>query len=48
LVFAISDLLPKVIQELTDLPKNFPFLSDQVKEVLGKLEEIKNLKQNLA
>jgi hypothetical protein len=47
LVFAISDLLPKIIQELTDLPKSVPFLSNQVKDVLAKLEEIKNFKQDI-
>lgn len=50
LVFAISDLLPKVVQELTDLPQKFPFLSNQtqVKEILGKLEEVMNFKQNIS
>lgn len=47
LAYAISDLLPKIIQELSDLPKNFPFLSDQIKDLLSKLEEIKNFKQNI-
>lgn len=47
IVFAISDLLPKVIQELTDIPKSMPFLSNQIKDVLGKLEEIKDFKQDI-
>lgn len=47
IIFAISDLLPKIIQELTELPKSMPFLSNQVKEVLSKLEEIKTFKQDL-
>lgn len=47
LIFAISDLLPKIIQELTELPKSLPFLSTQVKDILSKLEEIKNFKQDI-
>jgi len=47
IIFALSDLLPKVIQELTDIPKSMPFLSNQVKDVLSKLEEIKNFKQDI-
>lgn len=47
IIFALSDLLPKIIKELSDLPKSVPFLSDQIKEILSKLEEIKNFKQDI-
>lgn len=47
LIFAISDILPKVIQELTGLTKSIPFLSSQVSDILKKLEEIKNFNQDI-
>lgn len=47
LVFAISDLIPKLISELSDLPKSMPFLSSQITDILTKLEEIKNFKQDI-
>ncbi|EKD66403.1 MAG: hypothetical protein ACD_49C00044G0005 [uncultured bacterium (gcode 4)] len=47
IIFAISDLLPKIIQELTDLPRSMPFLATQVKEVLQKLQELMSFKQNI-
>ncbi|MCK9273021.1 AI-2E family transporter [Candidatus Gracilibacteria bacterium] len=47
IIFAISDLLPKIIQELTDLPRTMPFLAVQVKEVLQKLQELMSFKQNI-
>lgn len=47
IIFAISDLLPKIIQELTDLPRTMPFLAVQVKEVLQKLQELISFKQNI-
>ncbi len=46
IIFAISGLLPKIIQELSSLPKSIPFLTDQVKIVLWKLEEVKNFNQD--
>ena len=47
IIFAISDLLPKIIQELTDLPRSMPFIATQVKEVLQKLQELMSFKQNI-
>jgi predicted PurR-regulated permease PerM len=39
--------LPKVIQELSDIPRAVPFLSTQINDVLAKLEEIKNCRQDI-
>lgn len=47
IIFAISDLLPKVIKELSDIPKYMPFLSTQISDLQSKLEEIKNFKQDI-
>ncbi|EKE27114.1 MAG: Permease, partial [uncultured bacterium (gcode 4)] len=47
IVFAISDIIPQIIWELSNLPKSMPFLEDQVKTVLIKLEELKNFKQDI-
>jgi len=43
LIFTLSDLLPKITKELTDLSRNLPFLSEQVSAVTSKLEEIRRL-----
>ncbi len=45
--FAVSDLVPRVIQELSDLPKQFPFVKDQVDQVRAQLQEIRNLNQDV-
>ena len=42
LIFIISDMVPKLITELTELPKNMPFLAEPIQWVTHKLEEIKN------
>ncbi|MDD2487477.1 MAG: AI-2E family transporter [Candidatus Gracilibacteria bacterium] len=47
IIFAVSDIIPKIIDELSNLPKTMPFLADQVKTVLIKLEELKNFKQDI-
>lgn len=45
-IFAVTDIVPKLMKELTDLPNTMPFLSNPVKEVLSKLEELMNFKQD--
>ncbi len=42
IVIAVSDLLPKLVNELSELPKNLPFLSEPIRIVTWKLVEIKN------
>ncbi len=46
IVFSVSTLLPKITQELSDLPKYLPFLSGHVDTVLYRLEELKNFNQD--
>ncbi len=46
LIYAISDLIPKVLQELSDLGKSIPWLDEQIKSIQSRLEEIKNFKQD--
>lgn len=41
--FAVSDMLPKLLSELKDLPKYVPMLKEPVSMVAEKLEEIKNI-----
>lgn len=47
LIYAISDLVPKVLQELTDLGKSIPWLWEQISLIQSKIEEITNFNQNL-
>jgi predicted PurR-regulated permease PerM len=42
IVFLISDLIPTLINELSELPKNLPFLAEPISSVTNKLVEIKN------
>ena len=46
-VLTVSDLVPRVIQELSDLPRQFPFVKDQVDQVRAQLQEIRALNQDL-
>lgn len=46
-VFAISDLVPRVSQELSDLPRQFPYIKDQVDQVRAQLQEIRALNQDV-
>ncbi len=46
IIFSVSNLLPKIIKELSDLPKYLPFLSEYVNTVLFRLEELKNFNQD--
>lgn len=41
--FALSDMLPKLLSELKDLPKYVPMLKEPVSMVAEKLEEIRNI-----
>ncbi len=41
IIFILSDMLPKLINELSEVTKSIPFLSDQVKSVTNALSEIK-------
>lgn len=45
--YALSDLLPKLILELKDLPKYVPALKEPVYMIAWKLDEIKNLKTEI-
>lgn len=47
LIFLVTDMIPKLISELSDLTHNLPFLAEPVKEVTNKLIEIKNFKSEL-
>lgn len=47
IVFIVSDLVPKLIEELSELPKNIPFLAEPVSAVTNKLVEIKNFNTEL-
>jgi predicted PurR-regulated permease PerM len=47
-VFAVSDLVPRVMQELKDLPAQFPFVKEQVDQVTAQLQEIRRLNQDLS
>lgn len=42
IIYIVSDLVPKLINELSELPKNLPFLADPITWVTNKLVEIKN------
>lgn len=47
IVFTISDMIPKLINELSSLPKNLPFLAEPVSNITSKLVEIKNLNSQI-
>jgi predicted PurR-regulated permease PerM len=47
IVFIVSDMIPKLINELSELPKNIPFLAEPVASVTNKLVEIKNFNSEL-
>ena len=42
IIFIVSDMVPKLINELSELPKNIPFLAEPVASVTNQLVEIKN------
>lgn len=42
IIFIISDLVPKLIMELSELPKSIPFLAEPVASITNQLVEIKN------
>lgn len=42
IIFIISDLVPKLITELSDLPKSIPFLTEPISSITNQLVEIKN------
>ncbi|MDD2871683.1 MAG: AI-2E family transporter [Candidatus Gracilibacteria bacterium] len=47
IIFMVTDLIPKLISELTELPQTLPFLSEPIKTVTNKLVEIKTFKAEL-
>jgi len=47
IIYALSDLLPKVIQELKQIPNSMPFLSDPIKNILTNLDEIWKFKDDI-
>lgn len=40
LIFTVSDFLPKLVWELSRLPQTFPFMSEQIRTVVEKLNEL--------
>jgi len=42
IIFTVSNFVPKLVNELSELPKNMPFLSEPIKQVTSKLVELKN------
>jgi len=47
IVFIVSDLVPKLITELSELPKRIPFLAEPVNSVTNHLVELKNLNKEI-
>ena len=47
IVFIVGDLVPKLINELSELPKTIPFLAEPVSAVTNYLVELKNFKAEL-
>lgn len=47
IIFLVSDMVPKLITELSDLPKNIPFLSEPIHSVKNALVEVKNFKSEI-
>lgn len=47
IVFIVSDMIPKLINELTELPQSMPFLSDPISSITNKLVEIKDFNNEL-
>ncbi|MDD2516330.1 MAG: AI-2E family transporter [Candidatus Gracilibacteria bacterium] len=47
IVFAISDIVPKILKELSSLPQTLSFLGDRIDGVRNILEQIKNFNQDI-
>lgn len=47
IIYTASDLIPKLINELSELPQNMPFLAEPINWVTSKLVEIKNFNAEL-
>jgi predicted PurR-regulated permease PerM len=47
IIFIFSNLIPKLVEDLSDLAKQIPFLQSQIDLTLSKLNEIKNINQNI-
>ncbi len=47
IAFIASDLIPKLISELSDLHKTIPFVADYVDDLLARLNELKNFNSEL-
>ncbi|MFK7780681.1 MAG: AI-2E family transporter [Candidatus Gracilibacteria bacterium] len=47
IIFIVSGIVPKLVNELSELPKNIPFLAEPISGVTTKLVEIKNFNAEL-
>lgn len=47
IAFIVSDMVPKLITELSELPKSIPFLAEPIASVTNQLVEIKNFNTEL-
>jgi len=47
IIFIISNLVPKIVDDLSGLAKQIPFLQDQINLTLSKLDEIKGINQSV-
>ena len=47
IIFIVSDMVPKLIMELSELPQNIPFLAEPISSVTNRLVEIKNFNSEL-
>lgn len=47
IVYLVWNLVPKLVNELSELPKNLPFLAEPINSVTTKLVEIKNFNSEI-
>ncbi|QFR38989.1 AI-2E family transporter [Candidatus Gracilibacteria bacterium 28_42_T64] len=47
IIFTLSDLLPKLIGELSELPKTMPFIADQLHVITSELNELKKFNSEI-
>ncbi len=47
IIFTLSDLLPKLIWELSELPKTMPFIADQLHVITSELNELKKFNSEI-
>ncbi|MDD4151266.1 MAG: AI-2E family transporter [Candidatus Gracilibacteria bacterium] len=48
LFFAIYDIVPRLIRELSEIPKHIPILADQINQVTSKLNEIRSFNSQIS